>query len=620
MKLISVVLPTYNGARWLKQSIESILNQTYRKVELIIVDDCSKDGTYEICEAFAKKDSRVKVVHNVENQKLPRSLNIGFEKARGDYYTWTSDDNWYELDAFEQMVAHLERHPDDVMVVADFDKINGLQRTTVRVQPTPSNMIMENSVGACFLYRADVARRVGAYDEGKFLVEDYDYWLRISLFGDIGKIDKILYHYRLHSKSLTNTRAKEVRRIGVEERRQMLPLYKEKFKTNSFQAVQEDIDIYDFLYKKDSGKYAVAKKSLRTRKLYKMLSRLYKETADGYYLSQIKRLGVCYSMRVRLWKLKTTRKDNGLSRCIENAFKWIRNFTVDSKGIAIESGQPRTIYPEVTGYFIPTLLKFSDEARAIGYADYLISIQNEDGSWNDPGGAVAYTFDTGMILKGLVALVEAGLDRHGSYRCAAIRGADWILSMQRTDGSIATPDYSWWGLPHGKFVPEAIHVYCLEPIRKIGHLTHDPKYEACVKKALDYYLAQEDLTDFVTLSHFNAYIIEGLIDLGEIKRAQRAMNLIALHQRADGSVSGYSNLDFVCSTGLFQYAICWYKLGEKDRADAAFKYAMRLQNRSGGWYGSYTVARDRATYFPKGEIAWAVKYFLDAVYYRRQKE
>ncbi len=265
-------------------------------------------------------------------------------------------------------------------------------------------------------------------------------------------------------------------------------------------------------------------------------------------------------------------------------------------------------------------MKFSNIELAIKYADYLLSIQNEDGSWNEPSGNISYTFDTGMILKGLIALVEAGLDKDKLYQKAAIKGADWILSMQRTDGSIATPDYSFWSLPYGKFVPEAIHLYCLDSILKIGELTKDSKYEMCVQKALDFYLNQEDLTDFTTLSHFNAYIIEGLIDFGKKQQAQRAMDLISLHQREDGSVSAYSNKDFVCSTGLFQYSICWYKLGEREKGDAAFLYAMNLQNKSGGWYGSYTVSRDKATYFPNGEIAWAVKYFLDAVYYRNMSK
>lgn len=300
------------------------------------------------------------------------------------------------------------------------------------------------------------------------------------------------------------------------------------------------------------------------------------------------------------------------------AKSWIEKYTINNQGIAVESNQASTIYPEVTGYYIPTLLKFGDRKRAAAFGDYLLSIQNEDGSWNDPSGKTPYTFDTAQILKGLAALIENNLDKDDKYKNALIKGCDWILTMQCENGSIATPDYSEWGLPYGKQVPEAVHVYCLEPLRKAAQMFGIPKYEECVQKALNYYLSQENLTDFNTLSHFNAYIIEGLIDIGEIKRAQRAMDLVSLHQRLDGSVSAYSFVDFVCSTGLLQYAICWYKLGEIEKADKAFDYVCKLQNTSGGWFGSYTVARDEANYFPEGEISWAVKYFLDAVYYRQK--
>jgi len=90
------------------------------------------------------------------------------------------------------------------------------------------------------------------------------------------------------------------------------------------------------------------------------------------------------------------------------------------------------------------------------------------------------------------------------------------------------------------------------------------------------------------------------------------MEEISLLQNEDGSVPAYINEKFVCSTGLFQYAICWYKLGELNKGNKAFEYAKKLQNDSGGWYGSYG---ENANYFPQIEISWAVKFFLDAIFY-----
>ena len=225
MKLVSIVLPTYNGSRWLKQSIESILNQSYRNFELIIVNDCSTDNTKDIVQFYENIDSRIHLINNNVNKKLPASLNIGFSVAKGDYFTWTSDDNWFEKEAIEEMVNYLDINQEKVMVVSNFTKISsdGTFSYSV-VNPTPQNMIETNSVGACFMYRASVAKEVGNYDVNKFLVEDYDYWLRICLQGEIGHINSFFYNYRLHDSSLTTKKAREVQLITAKEKSDILPL------------------------------------------------------------------------------------------------------------------------------------------------------------------------------------------------------------------------------------------------------------------------------------------------------------------------------------------------------------------------------------------------------------
>ena len=83
--LVSVVLPTYNGSKWLSGSIESILTQTYKNLELIIVDDASTDSSEEIIRKYCRKDPRVKSIRHKINKKIPQSLNDGFAVAKGDF-------------------------------------------------------------------------------------------------------------------------------------------------------------------------------------------------------------------------------------------------------------------------------------------------------------------------------------------------------------------------------------------------------------------------------------------------------------------------------------------------------------------------------------------------------
>ncbi len=208
-KLVSIVLPTYNGESFLRQSIESCLNQTYKNIELIIVNDCSTDKTEEIVLSF--NDSRIIYHKNVSNQKLPRSLNIGYEIANGDYLTWTSDDNYYHEEAIEKLANHLEKNQIDLAYASywTIDAENNI--TGERSAGEAKNILLDNVVKACFLYKKEVLEKVGEYNPDLFLVEDYDFWIRIVLNNfKIKDINEKLYFYRFHDGSLTETRRQQI--------------------------------------------------------------------------------------------------------------------------------------------------------------------------------------------------------------------------------------------------------------------------------------------------------------------------------------------------------------------------------------------------------------------------
>lgn len=214
MARVSVVLPTYNGEKFLGKSIESVIGQSYKDLELIIVDDCSTDNTFQIVKEYCDIDDRIIYVKNEVNKKLPISLNRGFIEASGEYLTWTSDDNIYERNAIEEMVSFLDKHQEFQMVRADMQLIDEEDRIIDKSEAfTPKKLMIHNCVGACFLYRRNVLIEVGDYDGDLFCVEDYDYWMRVqSNFGDIGTISKELYRYRCHGASLTQQKRELVQR------------------------------------------------------------------------------------------------------------------------------------------------------------------------------------------------------------------------------------------------------------------------------------------------------------------------------------------------------------------------------------------------------------------------
>ena len=205
--MISIVLPVYNGERNLADSIVSCLEQTYRNFELIIVNDCSTDRTLQIANEFALKDDRIKIVSNLINRKLPASLNIGFEQSRGNFLTWTSDDNRYKPNALEEMLNQIIQNNAD-LVYADYDVVNVSGAVVERKKlQEPEHLFSYNHVGACFLYKRSVFERLGGYRTDLFCAEDYEYWMRIWTAGmKMHHIPRSLYFYADNPCSLTATR------------------------------------------------------------------------------------------------------------------------------------------------------------------------------------------------------------------------------------------------------------------------------------------------------------------------------------------------------------------------------------------------------------------------------
>src|SRR3989338_1099457 len=209
---VSIILPTYNGAKYLRKSIESCLAQTFKDFELIIVDDCSKDETPQIIQEYVQKDPRVRYIRNQTNQRLPRSLNIGFAQANGEFLTWTSDDNYYLPEALERMANSLEQQKAD-FVYCDLYVFYNDDIKSARLERLSDSGEIQNSncIRACFMYTRKVFEAIGDYDPDMELLEDYDYWVRIYKKFPMLHLAEPLYYYRHHPNSLWTSRNSEIR-------------------------------------------------------------------------------------------------------------------------------------------------------------------------------------------------------------------------------------------------------------------------------------------------------------------------------------------------------------------------------------------------------------------------
>ncbi|MBQ7503801.1 MAG: hypothetical protein IJT79_00580 [Ruminococcus sp.] len=312
-------------------------------------------------------------------------------------------------------------------------------------------------------------------------------------------------------------------------------------------------------------------------------------------------------------------------KCFDNAIKWIHNNTACNNGGIVVTDKQRQLYPEVTGYYIPSLLNYGEKELAISFAKYLCETQKEDGSWYDSLGNNPFIFDTGQILKGLVAIrnILPEVDEH------IIKGINWMFSNMNSDGRLVQPNDEMWGKDKS-ICNELIHIYTLSPILEAAKVFNKPEWEAKVNKILDYYIDnyRDMIVNYSMFSHFYAYVIEGLIDCGRESLAREAMTDFCKYVSGNGAVCAYNDVKWVCSTACFQFAIIWYKLKEKEKADLTYQFACSLQNPSGGWYGSYADSKfkvftnrikaklklTRGMYLVNEEISWAVKFYLDAKY------
>lgn len=300
------------------------------------------------------------------------------------------------------------------------------------------------------------------------------------------------------------------------------------------------------------------------------------------------------------------------------AVEWVKNNTLNGEAVICNT-EKRKGYPEVTGYYIPTLLRWGYRDLAKSYAKWLCEIQKDDGSWYDTDDRAPYVFDSAQILKGLLAIREI-LPEVDEY---IIKGCDWIVGNIEETGRLSTPSKEAWG--DEGVCSELIHLYCLSPLIEAGDKLRILRYKECALNVLKYYKENkyDDIMNFSFLSHFYAYVMEALLDLGEIDMARAAMDKVAVLQKNSGAVPAYNDVNWVCSTGLFQFSLVWFRLGDLERGRKAFEYACKLQNDSGGWFGSYlseTSPLETNNYFPFAEISWANKYFLDAFYYKNVAE
>lgn len=215
-KTVSVVVPIYNVEDYLEKCINSIINQTYQNLEIILVDDGSTDRSPSICNEWGEKDDRIVVIHK-ENGGLSSARNAGLKVATGEYIMFEDSDDWLELNAVEKCVERIEKDESDLVVfgykkisengeiIGDFT-FGNVTYTKDEMTSQLHRRILEMSFGYAWnkLYRLSIIKNSGVVNDGN-IIDREDLFFNLQLYkylGVISYLDYVGYYYLQRNNSL----------------------------------------------------------------------------------------------------------------------------------------------------------------------------------------------------------------------------------------------------------------------------------------------------------------------------------------------------------------------------------------------------------------------------------
>ncbi len=208
--IVSVLMSVHNGQDFLREAIESILNQTYRDFEFIVVDDASTDNSLNILKSFS--DPRLKILEVEKNIGLVDALNLALKQAKGKYVARMDADDVSYPDRFAQQVARMVDEPNLVLLGTSYDciDVSGCILRNHALKTDNDNLQKElikegNQFGhPTVMMRSQTVKSIGGYRKlaGPYS-QDYDLWLRLSEIGKIANLSNSLLAYRIHDKQLS---------------------------------------------------------------------------------------------------------------------------------------------------------------------------------------------------------------------------------------------------------------------------------------------------------------------------------------------------------------------------------------------------------------------------------
>lgn len=220
--LVTVIMPVWNGARYLYEAVESIITQTFQDFEFLILDDGSTDSTPEILREFSMRDSRVRVIP-LDHQGIVRALNCGVQEARADWIARMDCDDVALPDRFQKQIRALTAHSGSVLCHTGIRQIG--EPAYIATQPRFSRSKAFLAARLCFqcpiahptvIFSKAAFLEAGGFREEERHAEDYALWGRMLLLGEIVGLPDPLLDFRVHAESISKKKADVQSRLTTE--------------------------------------------------------------------------------------------------------------------------------------------------------------------------------------------------------------------------------------------------------------------------------------------------------------------------------------------------------------------------------------------------------------------
>ena len=261
--LVSIYITNYNYGSYIKEAIESVLNQSFKDIELIIIDDGSTDNSREIIESYAHLNN-TRIIFQ-KNKGLNVTNNIAMRLAHGKYLVRLDADDYFSEDAIEKMCLKLESDSQLGLVFPDYFLIDTLGDVIAKEQrhafDKDVSLLDQPAHGACTMIRRSFLEKLGGYNESFSCQDGYDLWIRFTAKYKVANINEPLFYYRQHNSNLTknedrilNTRA-EIKESFVTKENIKTP------KTLGILPIRgEKVNRYSLAFEKFGDEYLIDKK------------------------------------------------------------------------------------------------------------------------------------------------------------------------------------------------------------------------------------------------------------------------------------------------------------------------------------------------------------------------